>query len=364
MIFLLASSLCSDKDINTTNTNTDLPSPSRTKSSRNNYFVHPIDGVCENDQRNTTECDGVCFNSGDNFYCLGKADEFFCGERPYSWAVLYGIVVVYHLATLIPVLVLGKFKWRMGYHLSTGYSGLCIMTIVNSAVCVKYHQLVHIVLLSVFCPVYAASLLFYCGCNLETKDSMYDLQREMTSAKPISNFRNDLNHFKTAPPIIYLDKYYDDDDAEHIENIQYKNWKDATDAKPLKGKGIFLVEFAIEPKFAGNFKEVIDKKIASIDLDADEAVKVNVTCSYGSGVFVYHHKSCFQRWVDIYMECVFFYLYALGIGSATLDIWNIMVKRHAIPIVKIISDNDSLEVADESNDTEAEPLRPNLRPAI
>ena len=106
-------------------------------------------------------------------------------------------------------------------------------------------------------------------------------------SKSTSFFRNNLNHFKTTPLTIRLYKYYDHDDSELVEQIKNKNWKGATNIKSIKREGVFLVRFLVESKYAGNLKAAIDKKVASAELDTDEFVKADVTCSKESMEYLY-----------------------------------------------------------------------------
>lgn len=135
-----------------------------------------------------------------------------------------------------------------------------------------------------FLPFICGHRLLFCLYEWERIAFSKKMVEKKREAKPASFFRNNLNHFKTAPPSIRLYKY---DDSELVEQIKNKKWKDATSINSLKREGVFLVRFLVESKYAGNLKAAIDKKVASGELDTDEFVKVDVTCSKESMEYLY-----------------------------------------------------------------------------
>ena len=138
-----------------------------------------------------------------------------------------------------------------------------------------------------FLPFICGHHLLFCLYEWERIDFSDEMVEKIGKSKSTSFFRNNLNHFKTTPLTIRLYKYYDHDDSELVEQIKNKNWKGATNIKSIKREGVFLVRFLVESKYAGNLKAAIDKKVASAELDTDEFVKADVTCSKESMEYLY-----------------------------------------------------------------------------
>ena len=86
----------------------------------------------------------------------------------------------------------------------------------------------------------------------------------------------------------------------------------------------------------GTLKEVIDKKVALLNMGANRVAEVNVTCS---SELLYYHESPLHKWAVFFMNFLDLFLSVIGLGSVTPDICLIKVKRYFILISNIISNN-------------------------